>query len=222
MRKTMILALGIGLLLAGPAQMAFGTGAAAAEEWHGRGGYGGGYGSGYDGWHHDHDGIGAGGVILGLAAVAGVAALASSASHHDGYYDRGYAPSAPAYGYGYGYQSSYGYQGGYGYQGSYGGGGDYTRAAIGACANAAVGQAQGWSGYARFGRVEAVERRGDDTWVRGTVRVGGGGGYDRDYDRGYEGRGYEGREVRFQCKFDDGRVRSVRVERPDYAYNGGY
>ncbi len=203
--KMIMVALGIGLLMAGPAQTAIGIGTASAEEWGhgGRGYYGGGYG-----YHHDHDGIGAGGVILGLAAVAGVAALASSAAAHrnNGYYDRGYyAPSsAPAYGYGYG-------DGDYG---RYAGGGDYTRAAIGACANAAVGQAQGWTGYARFGHVDAIDRRGDDAFVRGTVRIGD-GGYDR------YARGYGAREVRFSCTFDRGLVRGVRVERPDYAY-GGY
>ena len=211
--------LGLGLLLAGPAQMLLGATPAAAEGWRGRGGY---YGGGYGYGHRDHGGIGAGGVILGLAAVAGVAALASSAArHNDGYYDRGYY-GRPSYGYGGGaYQNGYGYTGGY-----YGSGGYDTRTAISYCASAAVGQARGWSSYARFGHVDAVERRGDDVWVRGTVAVGGGGydrgGYDRDdYGRGgYDRGGYGAREVRFNCKFDDGRVRSLRIDRPDYAYNG--
>jgi hypothetical protein len=206
--------LGLGLMLAGPAQLAFGAAQASAEEWHGRGGDDGGY------YHRDHDGIGAGGIILGLAAVAGVAALASSASHHDGYYDRGNyggyggygGYGAPAYGYNGGsYGGSYGagYNGG-SYGGGYNGGGYYgngydTRAAVSYCSSAAVGQARGWNGYARLGRVYSVERRGDDVWVRGTVATGG--GYDGDY----------GRESGFQCKFDDGRVRSLRLERPGYA-----
>ena len=178
--------LGLGLMLAGPAQLALGAGQASAEEWHGRGGYGGGY------YHHDHDGIGAGGVILGLAAVAGVAALASSASHHDGYYDRGYYAPPPPPAYGYGYAPGY-YQGGYG------------NAAVSYCTSAAVGQARGWDGYARQGRVYSVDRRGDDVWVRGSIVSGSGyGGY--------------GREIGFQCKFDNGRVRSLHIERPGYAY----
>lgn len=190
--------LGLGLMLAGPAQLALGAAPAAAEEWHGGGGYGGGY------YHHDHDGIGAGGVILGLAAVAGVAALASSASHHDGYYDRGYGGyAAPAYGYNGGYSGGYDNRG---YGGGYYNSGYDTRAAVSYCTSAAVGKARGWDGYARLGRVYSVDRRGDDVWVRGTVASGG--GYD----------GYGVREIGFQCRFDDRRVRSLRIERPGYAY----
>ena len=190
--KTFPLAMALGLTLAGPAAMTLGAAPAAAQDWREHGGYG-----GYGDWHHDHDGIGAGGVILGLAAVAGVAAIASSAAHHDSYYDRGYyaAPSQGYYGYAPGYDQ-----------------GGYSQTAVNSCAGAAVGQARGFAGYARFGRVDGVERRGDDVYVRGTVAVSGGD--DRDDD--------ELVSTRFTCKFDDGRVRSLRVDRPAYGYGYGY
>ena len=202
--KFIALALGLALVVGGPAQMIVGATPAAAQGWHGggfRGGFGGyggfrgGYG-GYRGGYYGHDGIGAGGVLLGLAAGAGIAAIATS-GYHDryyygpGYYGSGYYP--PAYDYGYRYPA-YGYNDG-----------SYSRVAVDRCADAAVADARGFSGYARFGHVDSVDRHGDDARVRGTVAID---------DRG------DTREVRFTCKFDDGRVRSLRVDRPGYAYNG--
>ena len=203
--KTLMTLLVLGSALATPV--------AANADWH----------EGYRGGEHHRDqgGIGAGGVVLGLAAIAGIAALAASASH-DGerggyaaaYGDGGgYAPTA-GYPYaGYAPSGGYGAYGGYDDRGGYGGG--YARAAVAQCVRGAVLQARNWSGDAAFGRIDAVDTHGDDARVRGTVRISG--GYAREYaTRGtYDGDLYGAtHEVRFDCRFDDGRVAGLRVERP--------
>ncbi len=126
------------------------------------GGYGypgeGGYGRDR---HHDHEGIGAGGIIAGIAVLGVIAAIASSSGSKNrnrsgGYDDR--------------------------YQGGYRGGINSESAAADACANAIEQQ----GGY-RVTAIDTVDRTGDGYRVRGTLNTRGGGswGYGRNQQQGF-------------------------------------
>ena len=128
--------------------------------------------------HHDN-GIDAGDVIAGVAIIGGIAAIASAigSSNRDRYDDR-----YGTYGYGYGDR-------GYG-----------EGAAVNACSAEA----------GRFGRgqvrITDVDRRGNDRYrVRGVVDgYGGGGGY---YNRGYD-------RIGFDCDaYGNGRITDFDTDR---------
>jgi hypothetical protein len=160
-RSKLLTSLALSLTLAGPVQAAFAA-PAHADDFGRRGGW--------DRGHRDNTGL-----VVGLAALAGVAVIAATAaSSHNRDNDWRYSP-------------------------------DYVRAATDRCQEAARGAANSRFGWADFGRVTQVDRSGRDVIVEGTVRVDGRGGrYDEGQRYGYDGRGYGGRSYDGRYGRDDG------------------
>ncbi|MDT7935112.1 MAG: hypothetical protein RQ833_11000 [Sphingomonadaceae bacterium] len=222
-RSKLLTSLALGLTIAGPVQAAFAA-PAHADDFGRR--------SGWDRGRRDNTGL-----VVGLAALAGIAVIAATAAksrNRDG--DWLYST-------------------------------DGVRAATDRCQEAARSAVNSRFGWADFGRVTQVDRSGRDVIVKGTVRVDGRGrryddgrryGWDDrddgdrfytgpygpdDGDRGDDGRSYDGRaygdgtygaygsrsdrsragewrgyagrvdEVSFRCRTDGNRIASLDLGR---------
>lgn len=149
------------------------------------------------GWHHHHDGIGAGDVIAGALVIGGIAAIASAASkskHDREDYDYPPPPPAPRYADGYDYRAPPPrYDDGYDRSAPARG---YHSSGIDDAVDACVGGVE--RGDTRVASVDNASRTADGWHVSGQLSRGGG----------------------FNCSIDnDGRVRQVDFGDDRYSAN---